>query len=86
MGKKVVSEVLREGNTGSLSTNPADRNWEFTLNNPTDKDELWIQNLEVKFICVSLEYGEKCGTPHYQGKVIFKRMYRKTQLISYYGE
>jgi len=44
----------------------AERNWCWTLNNPTEEEILAIQDWEVKYLTYGKEVGES-GTPHLQG-------------------
>lgn len=53
------------------------KNYAFTINNPTEDEELNLQNLEVGFIIYQLEQGDN-NTPHFQGYVQFAT--RKTLL------
>lgn len=48
------------------------RGWVFTINNPTEWDEVDLANLknEADYLIYGKETGE-CGTPHYQGFVRF---------------
>jgi len=52
------------------------RKWVFTINNPTKNCIKSLTGLAVPEICVcigyQLESGEECGTPHYQGFVVYK--------------
>lgn len=54
-------------------------NWMFTINNPTEGDSplLWA---DVKYLCYQKEKGEKEGTEHYQGYVIFNKSQRRSAL------
>lgn len=49
------------------------RNWCFTVNNPTEEDELTIYNLSqlARFVVVGRETAPTTGTPHFQGFVCF---------------
>ncbi len=58
-----------------LAAMASSRTWVFTLNNYTPEDIEWVNALEVTRITVSSEVGEE-GTPHLQGAVTFKRVYR----------
>ena len=51
------------------------RTWVFTVNNYAEEDINWVMNLECVKVCCAKEVGES-GTPHLQGAVTFKRMYR----------
>lgn len=64
------------------SVNDPEKDWSFTLNNPTEEDEaLWRRIFEeVSYGLVTREVGAK-GTPHLQGRVVFRRSYRFTQLV-----
>lgn len=52
------------------------RKWVFTINNPTKNCTKAVEGLKVPELCVcigyQLESGEECGTPHYQGFVVYK--------------
>lgn len=54
------------------------KSWEFTCNNYTAEDEAYVVGLEGRVVCAR-EKGES-GTPHLQGRVVFKRGYRFAQL------
>lgn len=77
--KKVVTEVVREGNTSSLTTKPA-KTWEITLNNPNEEDKLWLQNIEYNKCVIYEEIAPNTGTIHWQGQITFKRAYRLNAL------
>lgn len=77
-----VPEVVRKGNTDF--SNPS-RKWIFTVNNYTERDIAWAKSIEAKCMTVSKEVGES-GTPHLQGRVIFKRNYRLAQLKKLHGK
>ena len=49
------------------------------INNYTDSDISWVMGLEVSKIVCSKEVGNS-GTPHLQGAVTFKRIYRFKQI------
>lgn len=53
------------------------RTWDLTLNNPTDEDIATLKTWEndVTRMTISQEKGEN-GTPHLQGRITFKRVYR----------
>lgn len=55
------------------------RSWEFTVNNYTEADIDWLKHIEVSKKVVSKEIGEG-GTPHLQGRLVFKRRYTFTSL------
>lgn len=59
------------------------KSFDFTLNNYSEDDinmfKRWAELGEVSMIRISKEIGES-GTPHLQGRVIFKRAYRLKQL------
>lgn len=56
--------------------------WCFTLNNYTDDDlKLWERIFEdVRHGLVTKEIAPSTGTPHLQGRVVFRRGYRFSQL------
>lgn len=58
------------------------KSFDFTINNYDDSDiktlESWTT--QVNGLFVSKEVAAKIGTPHLQGRIIFKRMYRFKQL------
>lgn len=77
-------EVVEDYDTIKVDAGYNTRSWGFTIwpgkANPTPP-QLRIPELQafcdrgrpaVKFANANLEYGEKCGTPHLQGCVIFK--------------
>jgi len=47
------------------------KNWLFTINNPTDEDQIRLTSLKdeanVQYFIYQLEQGDE-GTPHFQGK------------------
>lgn len=43
------------------------RRWAFTINNYTDVDREYCADIDVKFLCYSLEICPDTGTPHIQG-------------------
>lgn len=73
------TEVVRGGNTSSPDRNRPAKTWDITINNYTDSDVSFLENLECSKKIISKEVGEK-GTPHLQGRMTFKRTYRFTQL------
>jgi hypothetical protein len=77
-----VTEVVPIGNTEDRdyehSEKPS-RSWEITINNYSDLDIAFLKNLDVNRITVSKEISST-GTPHLQGKIVFKRAYRFKQL------
>lgn len=56
------------------------RNWFFTLNNPTDLDKQQLHELPVQWLIYSLEKGKKNGTPHFQGCMCLKVQMRLAAL------
>ena len=60
-------------------TSEQGKTWMCTINNYTDKDIMWLNNLEVNRMVASKEIGEQ-GTPHIQAKMTFKQKYRLTAL------
>lgn len=52
------------------------RRWCFTVNNYDETDLSNILKWDVKYIVVGSETGKENETPHLQGFVIFKKMYR----------
>lgn len=65
-----------------MSKNQAIRDWSLTLNNYTEADEEMFKrwSTEVKLMIIYKEVGKKKQTPHFQGRIIFNRPYRFTQL------
>lgn len=65
------------------------KRWCFTLNNPSDEDELricsLIDNETVKYVCFGRERGES-GTFHFQGFVIFTRNHRLRAVKQFIGD
>lgn len=58
------------------------KDWCFTVNNYTDEDlKLWERIAEDVTSClITKEIAPTTGTPHLQGRVVFKRGYRFKQL------
>lgn len=60
------------------------RRWCFTLNNPTDDEQVTVKtafsSANTKFIIVGFEEAPTTGTPHLQGFVHFKTVQRITAL------
>jgi len=56
--------------------------WSFTLNNYTDEDlAMWERIFEeVRHGLITKEIAPNTGTPHLQGRVVFRRGYRFSQL------
>lgn len=63
------------------------RNLCFTWNNPPDDYLLDLSACGplVRYAIASLEIGEECGTPHYQGYASFNRPVRYTQAAQQLG-
>lgn len=57
------------------------RNWLFTLNNPSESDEVFLERVKtwpkLRFVTFQREVGEQ-GTPHFQGYVEFTETTRLT--------
>nr|WAE42972.1 MAG: replication associated protein [Cressdnaviricota sp.] len=51
---------------------PRHRNWCFTVNNPTDTDNLVLLSIECKYIIFGEETAPQTGTQHLQGYVVFE--------------
>lgn len=51
------------------------KSWCFTINNYSDQDIRFVENLECQRLAVGKEIGES-KTPHLQGFVVFKKGYR----------
>lgn len=62
--------------------NEPEKDWCFTHNNYTDDDlKLWERIAEDVSSClITKEVAPSTGTPHLQGRVVFKRGYRFSQL------
>lgn len=52
------------------------RRYAFALNNYTPEEEKKLQEMKCKFMQYSHEVGEKNGTPHLQGMIIFENPVR----------
>jgi len=61
--------------------NEGERDWSFTLNNYTEADcKMWERLAEESAMCfISKEIAPTTGTPHLQGRIVFRRNYRFTQ-------
>lgn len=62
------------------------RTWFFTLNNYIEKDEKFLQSLEVTYLCYGREVGKEKGTKHLQGYVTFIRGYTLKALKKLVGD
>jgi len=62
--------------------NAPEKDWSFTVNNSTEEDEtLWKRIFEeVSYGLVTREIAPTTGMVHLQGRVVFRRSYRFTQL------
>lgn len=56
------------------------KSWIFTLNNYTEKDEKFFNDLTLTYSVVGKEIGGTTGTPHLQGFITFARAYRFASL------
>lgn len=68
-------------------TNPTQRTWCFTLNNPECEDDLQLAELANKsvYLIVAREHWNTPGlTPHYQGYVEFQNPCRFTKVKKYF--
>lgn len=64
------------------------RGWVFTLNNPTEQEELLVKEFAksyCKFLCFGREVGEQ-GTPHLQGNLQLKAPQRLSWLKDKLGD
>ena len=59
------------------SYTPRSKNWVFTINNPTEQLPLWH---DMYFRCYQKEKGNKEGTEHFQGMVMFTKRLTLSQL------
>lgn len=48
------------------------RNWHFTINNYHEDEDAELASWPCKYMIYGREVGEKCGTPHFQGFIVFK--------------
>lgn len=58
------------------------RGWCFTLNNYTEAEETALLTLDIKYIVIGREVGEK-GTPHLQGYIEFVNQRNLAQVKKY---
>lgn len=64
----------------SAEGNQVSKSWTFTLNNYTDDDVKFFNDIEVSYIVYGKEGKGEGETPHLQGFVTFTRAYRFTAL------
>lgn len=72
-----------------MKTMKQSKHFSFTLNNPTEDPEPWIENFFEKekpqYVCIGLEVAPTTGTPHFQGYVQFKKKRRYGKLATTYN-
>lgn len=66
--------------------NPMKKSWDFTIHSDDIDAEIeWLKSLEVNVLVAALEVGEETQKEHIQGRIVFKRAYRRTQLKKLHG-
>lgn len=65
--------------------NYANKSWCFTINNYTEKCIEHVKAIPAKRIIAGFEVGEKNGTPHIQGAIIFSKTHRMKAVCAALG-